>query len=672
MLKVGDRLGRFELREELGRGSHGVVFEAVDVLLGEKVAVKALQPFMSGDPTLRERFKRELVLTRRVSHPGVARLHDLHDEDGTLFISMQFIEGKSLSQAIRAGIGGDDRVIHILRGTASALAAAHQEGVIHRDLKPANIMLADGGKDRPERVVVLDFGIATATGVGQLTRPGEAMGSVPYVPPEVWAGEPASPKGDQYSLGVTAFVMLTKELPYSGKSPLEVLDAIRSTTATIRERAADVDLELEAVILKAMAKKPDERFNTIGDLELALARIAERRKSGGKAPATPEEARALLGPMTPVPVVMAPAPSKELNLDDALLSELAPPPSSTVSQSLRPVQAPQEMQGLDDPTDRARAAQIVSGVSELADPLSIESAAVMLMPETHETGEVIRPNDSFTFAPSTNPGGRPRDDHTLLEDDAVHDGDDRAGWEKTAIIAGALVDVTVPVAKATKSPPPTTIAAIAAGVVVVIIIGVVAITPSTLMVGPLTRASSTETEDPAQPVPVVAVDPQPPPVVQHNDPPDDDANDIDWPEPEPLPPLDSRDPRPKAHASTAALDAIVKDAAKRGFRPGDIPAMDQALAAGRKEAKTNDKPGVEKQALRAKAALDGAKIDKAFVSDKLARFNKAYDGIKDDKAKEALKPVAKDVLVRISQSKWAEANQRLNDAFVLIAKAKKR
>jgi serine/threonine-protein kinase len=179
-MKVGDRLGRFELLRELGRGSHGVVFEATDVLLGERVAIKALQPWLAGDVTLRERFKRELVLTRRVSHPGVARLHDLHEENGILFISMQYVEGKSLSQILRAGLPSEERVIHILRGVCGALAAAHAEGVIHRDLKPANIMVTD-----VDKVIVLDFGIATATGVGQLTRPGEAMGSVPYVPPKI-------------------------------------------------------------------------------------------------------------------------------------------------------------------------------------------------------------------------------------------------------------------------------------------------------------------------------------------------------------------------------------------------------------------------------------------------------------------------------------------------------
>jgi serine/threonine protein kinase len=132
VLKIGDRLGRFELKTELGRGSHGVVFEAIDVLLNERVAIKCLHPWLSGDVTLRERFKRELVLTRRVSHPGVCRLHDLHEEDEVLFISMQHIDGKSLSQILRAALPTPDRVIQILRGVCSALSAAHARHAVER------------------------------------------------------------------------------------------------------------------------------------------------------------------------------------------------------------------------------------------------------------------------------------------------------------------------------------------------------------------------------------------------------------------------------------------------------------------------------------------------------------------------------------------------------------
>ena len=729
VLKAGDRLGRFELRAELGRGSHGAVFEAVDVLLGEKVAVKALQPWLAGDPTLRERFKRELVLTRRVSHPGVARLHDLHEEDGVLFISMQFIEGRSLSQAIRAGIGSEDRVIRVLRGVCSALAAAHAEGVIHRDLKPANIMLADAG-DRGERVVVLDFGIATATGVGQLTRPGEAMGSVPYVPPEVWAGQSATPKGDQYSLAITAFVCLTKELPYTGRTPLEVLDAIKAKSPTIRERNADVDLELEAVILKAMAKDPEQRFANVADFELALRRVAERRASGGPPPTTPEAARALVSPqVAPPPVDLAPRATTgpDLVLTSSLEAELAGPSAARVaSRSMRRSPGTDSGSAPASPAPTPWAPDVApphvdAPTGGHSEPLTVESAAIMLMPETQETGEVKTPfswskapalggdaaaapadvsapaappsaspddaagpgkAEGFEPAPTTSPVNRSRDTLEASEDPPSF-------IEATVLVPRRRVhdDEATVAAPAPEELPPTRsktpIAAITVLAGVVIVLAIVALRqptepavalappapPVDLPTDPTDPAATDPPGDPPPADPPPADPPaDPQPVDPPADPPPDPAAD---PAVDPATPDEPERDSTRSRRFTAALDAVAQAATKRGLRNGDVPALDTALASGRRAAKAGDKGGVENATKTAKAALDGATVDKAFVSAKLARFNKAFDTVNDQKAKDALRPIAKDVMVRISKGAWVDANQRLNDGFLVLAKAKR-
>jgi len=200
LIRVGDNLGRFHLDRELGRGSNGVVFEATDTLLRERVAIKLLHPWLSGNPEMRERFKRELVLTRRVNHEGICRLHDIHEDGDTFFITMQYIEGRTLSVVVRDdGILSPRRAVRVLRRLCIGLSAAHHAGVIHRDLKPGNIAVrSDDG------VTILDFGIATAADVGHLTRPGQTVGSLRFIPPEVWEGKSGAAHRDNYAIGVRA------------------------------------------------------------------------------------------------------------------------------------------------------------------------------------------------------------------------------------------------------------------------------------------------------------------------------------------------------------------------------------------------------------------------------------------------------------------------------------
>lgn len=281
MWKVGDRLGRFRLDREIGQGSHGVVFAATDTALDAQVAVKILHPWLTQDTAVRDRFKRELLLARRIAHPGVCRLFDLHEEGEAFFITMEYVEGQTLLSILKnEGRLQPLRAVRILRGVCQALAAAHQAGVIHRDLKPANIIVRAG-----EAPMILDFGTATAGDVSRVTRPGTAVGSMRFIAPEVFTGVSPSIATDVYSLGVVSYVVLAGKLPYNAAAgAIEMLELIR-TQPPMRLDAAQPDIpkSLADVVGKSMEKSPEARFKSAKELDEALA-IVEAEMSGSAAP----------------------------------------------------------------------------------------------------------------------------------------------------------------------------------------------------------------------------------------------------------------------------------------------------------------------------------------------------------------------------------------------------
>ncbi|OGQ25405.1 MAG: hypothetical protein A2138_26465 [Deltaproteobacteria bacterium RBG_16_71_12] len=288
MWKVGDRLGRFRLDREIGQGSHGVVFVATDTALDTQVAVKILHPWLTQDTAVRDRFKRELLLARRIAHPGVCRLFDLHEEGEAFFITMEFVEGQTLLSILKnEGRLQPLRAVRILRGVCQALAAAHQAGVIHRDLKPANIIVRAG-----ESPMILDFGTATAGDVSRVTRPGTAVGSMRFIAPEVFTGVSPSIGTDVYSLGVVSYVVLAGKLPYNAAAgAIEMLEMIRTQPpARLDTVQPDVPKALADVVGKAMEKAPEARFKNAKELDDALA-VVEAEMTGVPVPPTSDSAR---------------------------------------------------------------------------------------------------------------------------------------------------------------------------------------------------------------------------------------------------------------------------------------------------------------------------------------------------------------------------------------------
>jgi len=213
----GTRIGSYEIEYELGRGGMGIVYCARDLRLGRRVALKALPPLHDGNTQLRERLRREARAAATIAHPAVATVYALEEIDGQLFIASEFVEGHTLRREIERGPLEPRRAVAIAVDIARALCAAHAAGVVHRDLKPENVLIATH-----DAVKVVDFGIAQVDSVNtRLTRPGDAVGTPAYMPPEQLIGGDADARADIYALGVVLSEMLTGQHPLApGRRPM--------------------------------------------------------------------------------------------------------------------------------------------------------------------------------------------------------------------------------------------------------------------------------------------------------------------------------------------------------------------------------------------------------------------------------------------------------------------
>jgi tetratricopeptide (TPR) repeat protein/tRNA A-37 threonylcarbamoyl transferase component Bud32/TolB-like protein len=272
--------GRWRIVRFLARGGMGEVYEAEDAELRERVALKTIHPAVASQPASLERFKREIHLARKVTHPNVCRLfefgtHVADDGAATAFLTMELLEGETLSDRVRRrGPMGTEAVLPIARQIGAALTAAHAAGVVHRDLKGDNIFLVPGPAGG-ERVVVTDFGIARGGADDRFaltaTSTGGGLGTPAYMAPEQVTGEPATAAADQYALGVLIFELLTGELPFRADTPL-ALAAKRLTEAppSLAERLPALDPRWAAAVGRALGRYPDERFGSVAELVAAL------------------------------------------------------------------------------------------------------------------------------------------------------------------------------------------------------------------------------------------------------------------------------------------------------------------------------------------------------------------------------------------------------------------
>ena len=272
-LEPGTEFAGHRIVGVLGKGGMGIVYRARKLALDRERALKVIAPALSNDPRFRERFKRESRMAASIEHPNVIPVHDAGEENGMLYLAMRLVEGSDLHRVVQAERRlGHQRSASIIAGVAAALDAAHAQGLVHRDVKPANVLIEPSAEG--ERVYLTDFGITrTASGGETLTGTGEFVGSVEYIAPEQAAGEHVDARTDVYSLGGVAHFALTGRPPFPRENSMATLFAHANAP---RPRPTETDPSLpaavDAVIVRAMATDPDERYASAGELAAELAR----------------------------------------------------------------------------------------------------------------------------------------------------------------------------------------------------------------------------------------------------------------------------------------------------------------------------------------------------------------------------------------------------------------
>jgi eukaryotic-like serine/threonine-protein kinase len=276
--------GRYELTHLVARGGMAQVYRAVDRQLDRPVALKVLFPELSVDRAFVERFRREAQAAANLSHPNIVPVFDWGEDDRTYFIVMEYVEGRPLSAVLRDPDRLPPRQIATIGASvAAALAFAHRHSVVHRDVKPGNVLITPEGE-----VKVTDFGIARAVNTEEsLTQTGAVMGTAAYFSPEQAEGKVVDARSDIYSLGVVLYEMCVGKPPFTGDSPVAVASKhVRDTPVLPRAANPGVPVALEAVVMKAMAKSPDDRYGSAEEFRADLLRFADGRPVEAADPGT--------------------------------------------------------------------------------------------------------------------------------------------------------------------------------------------------------------------------------------------------------------------------------------------------------------------------------------------------------------------------------------------------
>ncbi len=272
------KIGRYEIRGELGRGGMATVYRAYDPLFEREVAIKLLPAALTDDPQFRKRFEREARIVAQLEHPAIVPVYDVGEEEGQPFFVMRYMSGGSLADRLKKGPLSLQETLRLLEHLAPALDEAHRKGIVHRDLKPANILFDASGLP-----YLSDFGIAKIiSGTQQTTLTGDLIvGKPAYISPEQAKGEAVDRRSDIYALGAILYHMLSGQPPYQADTPMSLaLKHITEPPPDILQVNPSLPPALAALIRKAMAKDPNERFKTASELVAALRDVVE-----GKSPA---------------------------------------------------------------------------------------------------------------------------------------------------------------------------------------------------------------------------------------------------------------------------------------------------------------------------------------------------------------------------------------------------
>ena len=322
-------VGRYEITGELGRGAMGVVYKALDPTIGRTVALKTMRLDVHGldAQEMVRRFQNEARAAGVLNHPNIVTIYDAGEQDGIFYIAMEFIEGTTLHELLtEKRVLATEEVLQYTRQISRGLDYAHSNGIVHRDIKPANIMITANGT-----VKIMDFGIAKSG--GQVTNTGQVLGTPNYMSPEQVKGRTLDGRSDLFSMGVILYEMLTGEKPFVGQNVTTIIyKIVNETPITPRDLDVTVHPGLSAIVTKALAKAPDDRYQTCAD----LVRDLENYKLAGPVRTGSTGA---IGPVSTPPEKTVVLPVRVISGNTAMAAAAAAAPAKTPIPLLRPATA---------------------------------------------------------------------------------------------------------------------------------------------------------------------------------------------------------------------------------------------------------------------------------------------------------------------------------------------
>jgi tetratricopeptide (TPR) repeat protein/predicted Ser/Thr protein kinase len=284
---IGKTISHYKILEKIGEGGMGVVYKAQDTKLDRTVALKFLPEHSFSDEEARSRFVHEARAASAMDHPNISTVYDIDEADGKTFISMAYIDGKSLKEIAAAGDLSIQEIVKIGVQAGEGLGAAHKKGIVHRDVKSDNLMITGDG-----HVKVMDFGLAKLKGATGLTRAGQTVGTAFYMSPEQTKGEEVDSRSDVFSLGVVLYELISGRLPFTGEYDTAIAYSIvNEQPKPLREIRPDVPAQLEAIVMKALEKDPANRYQSMDGLVGDLRDLWEGRTSEIRAAVPSERSR---------------------------------------------------------------------------------------------------------------------------------------------------------------------------------------------------------------------------------------------------------------------------------------------------------------------------------------------------------------------------------------------
>ena len=286
---IGKNIGQYQIQEQIGQGGMATVYRAYQPSINRQVAIKILPSQYAQDPNFVKRFEQEARAIAALEHPHILPVYDFGTQEGLTYMVMRYIKSGTLSNLMGQPLS-NERIVRLVGDMARALDYAHKQGVVHRDIKPTNILI-----DRNGEALLTDFGIAKlmeSSGATQLTGAGSVLGTPAYMSPEQAKGANVDGRSDVYSLGVVLYELLTGQQPYQAETPVAVvLKHVSEPLTPPRTINANVAEPLEQVVLKAMAKEPDQRYHTAGEMEQALQQALKEIESGVRTVSVPAASR---------------------------------------------------------------------------------------------------------------------------------------------------------------------------------------------------------------------------------------------------------------------------------------------------------------------------------------------------------------------------------------------